>query len=195
MTGSRRTYTSGYTPSYTRQREGDRSRSPQQRGPNTGAQYDRIEELSGELTAALQAFHTGPKPKWDARTPTGPMGSSTPPHSRAPKPYVKRDAGLNSRSPRRGPPSATNRCNYCESPEHFWRDCAKRVADEKLAPKVHAAKMAVCWAKEAAENDEELDDAAKSGNETSSTENDRSLESGADSSGGDSSEFDDIRGG
>ena len=151
--------------------------------------------MTGELTAAFNAFHTGSKPKWDARTPTGPMGSSASPHSKAPKPFVKRDGGSNSRSPRRGPPSLTNRCNYCDAVDHFWRDCPKRVADEKLAPKVHAARMAICWAKEAEENNAAPDSDVEDDTENPSTDNDRSLESGADSSGGDSSEFGDTRGG
>jgi len=51
--------------------------------------------------------------------PWGPKGSTTPPHNRR------------SVSPSRGggPPSATQRCNYCDSQEHFWRNCPKRQAD------------------------------------------------------------------
>lgn len=193
--GGRRSYGSipqhGGNPYSGGRRDSDRSRSPHRR-PSPGA-YDRLNANIVAGTAALKAFQA--LPKRDARAPPGPKGPSTAPHS---KPFVRRDTS--SRSPRRGPPSTTNTCNYCASPDHFWRTCPKREAEEKSNPKVHAAKLAVCKAMDAAEEVEQSERAAHlkqmlemgAAEDEPGTEADTSgTDSRADSSGGDTSEYDD----
>jgi hypothetical protein len=197
VAGGRRQHTSPFGGGSFRSRDSDRSRSPQHRSisPSSTA-YDR--SMHAAASAALKAFQpatrrTAPAGR-TAQTPTGPRGSSAAPYSRP----SKRDASA-SRSPRRGPPSSDNICNYCYAPDHFWRNCPKKEAAEKSGVNAdvnrsHLAKMARCYLMEAAEPTAERDVPGYGAD--SEAESDTNLESeesasGVDSSGGDSSEFDD----
>ena len=192
-----------------RDRDNESGRTHSQRSPSPGARLYRSEVLGKEIEAALNAFQTAPrrdarsttaKPTTsspsgermkDARNSVGPRGSSTPPHSR---PFVPRGNSDRGRSPRRGPPSEQNRCNYCQSSLHFWRNCDKRIEDEKSG-KVDAGKMMVIWALEARGEGQD-DDGQRDGEPSDAESEQRDAsegDSGADSSGGDSSEWGEDR--
>ena len=187
-----------YTPTPYSPGTGRRDRSPydRSRGSSPGA-YNRVD--ADMVAAVLKVFQAGTEPrrysgKKDARDPPGPLGSNAPPYS---KTHI-RSGTASPRPPRRGPPSAQNTCNYCASAEHFWRSCPKREADEKAPPtKATAARMAACWARELDQEEAHQhgggSESPRGGSDTSDSRGDDApahSDSGMDSSGGESGEFD-----
>jgi hypothetical protein len=89
---------------------------------------------------------TAPPTLGAKQVPWGPKGSTAAPHNRR------------SISPSRGggPPSATQRCNYCDSHEHFWRNCPKRQTDGVVSAG-HDALVKKCQAMEDEERENQIE--------------------------------------